>query len=69
MLMKRLIRINAVVEVDEEDDESCVFAVTEELNEQVTLQAGNDRVKSMLVMDVTTNRPIYEKLTNGKNDR
>ena len=64
--MRRLIRVSAVVEVDENDNDSCVFAATEEINNQVTVRDGNERVRSMIITDILTNRSIYEKLANGK---
>lgn len=66
--MRRLLRINAVVEVDEEDNDSCVFALAEEIDKQITLKDQNDKVKSMLVVDVITNDTVYEKHI-GKNNK
>lgn len=66
--MKRLLRINAVVEVDEEDNDSCIFALAEEIDKQITLKDQNDKVKSMIVVDVKTYDTVYEKRI-GKNNK
>lgn len=65
--MKRLLRINAVVEVDEEDNDSCVFALAEEIDKQVILKEQNDKVKSMIVVDVKTYDTVYEKRIGNNN--
>ena len=59
--MSRLIKIDAFVEVDEDDDSSAVFEAAEYLNDEVTLIAGNKHVRYALITDVDRQRAIYEK--------
>lgn len=60
-MLSRLLKIDAYVTVDEDDDSSAVFEAVEHLNDQVVWIKGNSHVRYALITDVDRQRAIYEK--------